>query len=192
MLINKGFIHSATRLITLLTPRSHKSMTFLTCLIRYIMSTASKKDASRLKSYGESIAIQSRDQINRGSTRRGGGLFLRGRVSKRDPHTHSTLFPEFFRNFFNFLSAKEEELSHKSHTCVKNNTHVFYSTHMPVQKRTLSTTTKRSVLIYTRRRFTNPVMLTQQYMTRVHKEIENCGRVRWTYAWLGVSGALDE
>lgn len=107
--------------------------------------------------------------------------------------THTRLsFLNFLEIFFNFLSAKEEELSHKSHTCVKNNTHVFYSTHMPVQKRTLSTTTKRSVLIYTRRRFTNPVMLTQQYMTRVHKEIENCGRVRWTYAWLGVSGALDE
>jgi len=191
VLINKGFIHSATHLTTLLTHHAHKPLTFLTCLIRYIMSTTSKKDARRLKRYRESIAIQSRDQINRGSTRWGGGPSLRGHVSKRDPRTHSTPLPKFFQKFFNFLLAKEE-LSHKSHTCVKNNTHVSYLTHHSVQKRTLSTFIKRSVLIQNRRRFTNPDRLSRQDVLDIRDAVSGMGRVRWQHVWLWVSGASDE
>ena len=101
-----------------------------TCLIRSIMSTTSKKDATYTKARGMP-APPSRSNRSKGGAPRGvGGPFGR-LVSRYGTLTHTRpLFPKFFENFFKSTNcctnptpvAKITHLSHKSHTCCINHT----------------------------------------------------------------------
>ena len=107
-----------------------KCLLSFTCLIRSIMSTTSKKDATYTKARGIQTPPSLGSRSKGGAPRGVGGPFGR-LVSHYGTLAHTRpLSSKFFENFFKSTNcctnptpvAKIAHLSHKSHTCCINHT----------------------------------------------------------------------
>ena len=129
-MINKGFLPVMDRSPVINRHTASKRLISFTCLIRSIMLTTSKKNATYTKARGIQTPPGRSNRLKGGAPRGVGGPF--GRIVYRYgtlAHTRP-LFPKFFEKFFtphtcctNHTSvAQITHLLHKSHTCCINHT----------------------------------------------------------------------